>query len=894
MKDWGRIMKRIDKVAEVLATYTKSQPATAMEIAEKLGITRANVSSDLNQLVKLNKAKKTGTKPIYFFSTTPNIQSKENILDTFTKKSPSLFHCSEQAKAAVLYPPKGMHILLTGETGVGKSMFAELIFTYAKSQNKLKADSKFVTFNCADYANNPQLLVGSIFGISKGAYTGADSDRAGLLEEADGGILFLDEIHRLSPEGQEMLFTFIDKEIYRRLGETTSERKAQVLLICATTEDISSNLLQTFIRRIPMRINIPNLEERGLEERLTLISTFFQEETKKLKSPIEVSTNTIRALLGYHCANNVGQLKADIQLLCAKAYSQFIARQEEALKISSYELPHYIREGLYNVEERQKIWLLLPNMNSRFFLFDDDTTTLFVPKDNKGDDIYQIIEQKMNDMERIGLDSTQTSEIIDTTITNYYRSYASDSSADLQNLEQIVGSEILATSSKVCEKAARLLNCYLSDNVRYGIALHLYNTIQRIKRGQTIKNPRIDEIKNSHPQLFETAQHCLSVIETDFSVKLPEDEAGFLALFFTADETKQKKRIKVEVIVVAHGESTATSMANVVNKLLGENVAFGFDMPLEEKPRVILARIQEYLKQKKEQKDVLLLVDMGSLINFSDELKEYAVTDIRCIELVSTLHVLEASRKAALGATLNEVYESTVNIRGLSTYQQKAAITLEQRTFYLLTLCSTGEGSAQLIKKMLRSRLNLRGGSCEIVSLQVADADLVTKTVNSLNKTGKIICTIGTFQIGLSTPHFSINDALNETNTAKIQALIDYELAFEGMRLNITNMLDYPHGEELISTTRDWVETLAEEITPLLSYEIKVGLACHVICMIDRLLQGKNVSSFPKTESFKEKYQTKIYKVDQNIKLLETYYGIDIPKDEIFYITAFFMNESFL
>lgn len=335
-------------------------------------------------------------------------------------------------------------------------------------------------------------------------------------------------------------------------------------------------------------------------------------------------------------------------------------------------------------------------------------------------------------------------------------------------------------------------------------------------------------------------------------------------------------------------------MANVVNKLLGENIAFGFDMPLEEKPRVILARIQEYLKQKKEQKDVLLLVDMGSLINFSDELKEYTVTDIRCIELVSTLHVLEASRKAALGATLNEVYESTVNIRGLSTYQQKSAITLEQRTFYLLTLCSTGEGSAQLIKKMLRSRLNLRGGSCEIVSLQVADADLVTKTVNSLNKTGKIICTIGTFQIGLSTPHFSINDALNETNTAKIQALIDYELAFEGMRLNITDMLDYPHGEKLISTTRDWVETLAEEITPLLSYEIKVGLACHVICMIDRLLQGKNVSSFPKTESFKEKYQTEIYKVAQNIKLLETYYGIDIPKDEVFYITAFFMNESFL
>jgi transcriptional regulatory protein LevR/transcriptional regulator with AAA-type ATPase domain len=887
-------MKRIDKIAELLATYSKDQPATAKEIAEKLSIGRANVSSDLNQLVKQGHAKKTGTKPVYFFSTTPKSVKTENILDECVKKSPSLFHCAEQAKAAILYPPKGMHILLTGETGVGKSMFAELIFSYAQAQHKVKADSNLITFNCADYANNPQLLVGSIFGIAKGAYTGADSDRIGLIEKANDGILFLDEVHRLPPEGQEMLFTFIDREIYRRLGETTSERKAKVLLICATTEDISSSLLQTFIRRIPMRIEIPNLLERGLEERLTLISLFFQEETKKLETPIEVSTNTIRALLGYHCQNNVGQLKADIQLLCAKAYSQFIARQEESIKISSYELPHYIREGLYNNEDRKKIWLLLPNMNSRFFLFDNEATTLFLPNDNKGNDIYQIIEQKINDMERIGLDTAQTAEIIDTTITNYYRSYTTDSPVDLQSLEQIVGSEIIATSNKVCEKASRLLNCYFSDNVRYGLALHLYNTIQRIKRGQKINNPKISEIKKNYPQLFETAQHCLSVIETDFSVKLPEDEAGFLALFFSSDEPKQRKQIQVEVIVVAHGQSTATSMANVVNKLLGETIAVGFDMPLEEKPLVTLSNIQDYLQTSNQTKDVLLLVDMGSLINFSDELKKYAAIDIRCIELVSTLHVLEASRKASLGYSLSEVYESTLNIRGLSTYQKQPLQEAKNTTFYLLTLCTTGEGSAQLIKKMLYSRLNLRGGSCEIISLQITDSHLLAETINNLNDKGKIICTVGSFQTELSVPHFSISDALNEDNTVKIQSLIDYEIAFDGMRINITDMLHYEHGEKLILTVREWIETLAEEITPYLSYEIKVGLSCHVICMIDRLLQGQEVSTFPQSQDFKEKYSQEIGQVQLNCQFLETYYGIMIPQDEILYITAFFMNESFL
>lgn len=886
-------MKRIDKVMALLSNYSKKQPVTASELAEQLNITRANVSSDLNQLVKLGKAEKNGTKPVYFFSTASNELKPNNILDDFIQKSPSLFHCGEQAKAAVLYPPNGMHILLTGETGVGKSMFAELIYTYAATQNKVKADSNFTTFNCADYANNPQLLVGSIFGVLKGAYTGADSDRVGLLEKADNGILFLDEIHRLPPEGQEMLFTFIDRGIYRRLGETNSERHAKVLLVCATTEDTNSTLLQTFIRRIPMRIEIPSLIERGLEERLNLIATFFQTEAKKLSTPIEVSTNTIRALLGYQCPNNVGQLKADIQLLCAKAYSQFIARQEETIKISSYELPHYIREGLYNNEDRKKIWMLLPNMNARFFSFNEKETTLLLPKDTKGNDIYQIIEQKISDMERIGLDTSQTSEIIDNTITNYYRSYNSDTTIELNNLEQIVGSEIIATANKVCEKASRLLNFYLSDNVRYGLSLHLYNTIQRVKRGQTIINPRITEIKQKHPRLFEAAQHCLSVIEADFSIQLPEDEAGFLALFFTSDDSINKKTAQVEVIVVAHGEATATSMANVVNKLLGEQIAVGFDMSLDEKPIIVLNKIQDYLSSKEQLKDVLLLVDMGSLINFSDELKQKLHIQIRWIELVSTLHVLEASRKAALGYGLNEVYESTRNIRGLSTYQKNSEPEQKELKLYILTLCTTGEGSAQLIKKMLSSRLNLRGGACEIVSLQITDEKLLEETIKNLKDSGKIICTIGTFQLTFPAPHFSITDALDETKTTSIQSLIDYEIAFEGMRTNIATMLEYKDGESLIMGIREWVETLAIEINPEISYEIKVGLACHVVCMIDRLKQGKNVSSFPQTPLFQEKYNTEIAIVQQNSQFLETYYAITIPKDEVFYITAFFMNESF-
>ena len=144
-------------------------------------------------------------------------------------------------------------------------------------------------FNCAEYAENPQLILAQLFGYKKGAFTGADRDSEGLVEKADGGVLFLDEIHRLPPDGQEMLFMLMDRGVYRRLGEPDRERKANVLIMGATTENIEETLLQTFLRRMPVVVTLPSLEERPIEERLELIEYFFRLEQKNIGMPMYIS-----------------------------------------------------------------------------------------------------------------------------------------------------------------------------------------------------------------------------------------------------------------------------------------------------------------------------------------------------------------------------------------------------------------------------------------------------------------------------------------------------------------------------------------------------------------------------------------------------------------------------
>ena len=230
-------MSREDKVIECLSKLEKEKGhgITAAEISLYMGLDRANISRYLNNLYKGNRVKKTDGRPVLYNTIEWNENSngekdkklqvlnneeKRDSLESMVGAELSLRLPIQQAKAAILYPPRGLNTLILGETGVGKSLFVEVMYYFAKESGSIEEDAPFVRFNCADYADNPQLVVAQIFGVKKGAFTGADSDKDGLLKKADGGILFLDEIHRLSPQGQEMLFTFIDKGYFRKLGDT--------------------------------------------------------------------------------------------------------------------------------------------------------------------------------------------------------------------------------------------------------------------------------------------------------------------------------------------------------------------------------------------------------------------------------------------------------------------------------------------------------------------------------------------------------------------------------------------------------------------------------------------------------------------------------------------------
>nr|WP_245985119.1 sigma 54-interacting transcriptional regulator [Biomaibacter acetigenes] len=410
----------------------------------------------------------------------------------------------------------------------------------------------------------------------KGSYTGADRDRAGLVEKASGGILFLDEVHRLPPEGQEMLFYLIDKGMYRSLGEIDATHRARVLIICATTENLESALLRTFIRRIPMIIKLPSLRERTLSERWQLIKAFFKEEADYLKTKITVSANSIKAFLLYDCPNNIGQLKTDIKLSCARAFIQYMSNKDTGLIIHSEDLPEYVRTGLLRYKEfRQNLRQL--GIGDESIVFESDGENVNTVKPSDSFNIYEALEEKMWLLKEKGLNENDINLILSLDIETFIRKYMSK--LDGENVEQlykIVDKKIVEITRNFLYFASEKMKKTFAEKILYGMSIHISSTLERIRNGKSIFNPHLDEIKKSYPVEFGVASILGRSLKENFGIDVPEDEIGFITMFLVLDDYAHKKdHARVGVIVAMHGDSTATSMVECGCKTAGGKARSG-------------------------------------------------------------------------------------------------------------------------------------------------------------------------------------------------------------------------------------------------------------------------------------------------------------------------------
>ena len=582
-------------------------------------------------------------------------------------------------------------------------------------------------------------------------------------------------------------------------GETEVEREAEVLIIAATTEDPNTTLLKTFTRRIPMTIHIPNIKDRTIEERYNLISTFMREESGRLNEKIKLSVNSIKALLVYECTNNVGQLRADIQLICAKVYASFISGKKKEMSINSLDLPEHIRKGLYEDIEHRQLWSKFIEINKKYYIFDKSEDEIIFEDYKDDNSIYEKINIKYHELKSKGMNEEIIQDAMKNEVKEYFKKI--ENTFDSSKLESFINKEIIKVIKEIIEYSERNLDRKFSDKVYYGMAVHINSSIERVRSNKKITNPQLNKIRTENEEEFNISLDCLRIIEKALDIRMPIDEAGFLAMFFSYDNKVEINKDKeVKIIVVAHGAETATSMADAANSLLGSKYAIGINAPINEKPEEVLRRIRRFIRDRKISSDILLLVDMGSLTTFGGEIESEFNIRVKIFPLVSTLHVIEATRKAILGCSLDEILLETLRVNEL--YKEDIVDISDNiikdnknnKKLAILCICTTGEGGAQSIKGLLNDNLNYDKNLIDILTLNLVDSKSIEDRIRNLKDNYDLLAIISSFEVNIKVPQFDLQDIFIENGISRIQKIIDIETTYikmnDTLRMHLKKIME--------------------------------------------------------------------------------------------------------
>lgn len=215
------------------------------------------------------------------------------------------------------------NLLLLGENGTGKFVMAEYIH-----QNSKRKNEPFVHIDLGSISEN--LFEAELFGYAKGAFTDAKTDKAGKIENADGGTVFLDEIGNLTPQLQQKLLTLIQTKKLSRIGET-KERFPDVRFIFATNADLKKMISEnTFREDLYFRINTVEVELPPLRERkedIASLAEFFIKKYEKKYGKSNLKITNLEELQNYHFPGNIRELEHSVE-------REIILSENENIKLS--------------------------------------------------------------------------------------------------------------------------------------------------------------------------------------------------------------------------------------------------------------------------------------------------------------------------------------------------------------------------------------------------------------------------------------------------------------------------------------------------------------------------------------------------------------------------------
>lgn len=877
---------------------------TAYEVSKELNISRALASQYLNELTKEGAVIKINSRPVYFldrktleeahgvslsFNSYLSISELKQALAKGNKgkhdfekligSSSGLSYEVEQCKAAVKYPPRGLPILITGQNGTGKGFLASLTFEYAQNNGILTSKSTFQRFCCSEYEDAQQAL-DALFGLEGSA---DPHESQGALRRADGGILYLSDVQFLGREAQDKLAQLLDTGGYNTADQTEAMRESSARLILSSCEEPETHLSKRLLRRLPVVIHMPALSDRPVEEREQLILRFFCQESERMKKEIFISNRVFDTLLQYEFPANIEQLKNCIQSSCANALVQQEAQQDELL-IYLYHLPEYLMvtarvDGRYSDEQRSM-------MNVRSF-----------GKDTIAQTVGQYYDSILSEYDAYCSNHCDQDTLLRklTQIFNDYSDYLVFSkrfaNAKIDAIERVMETVFGVMSDKYYLQLPGHFNYVFSRCLYLQMRLNAPDQDERVAGCLNL-------LLRLFPKEALLAEEISRMIEQSLDVSIN----GFSQLLLVLGLRQYSQDVRMDAIrgiIICHGYSTASSIADVVNRLTGSRVFEAIDMPIDISVQEIAVRFKKYVNYVPGPKDVILLVDMGSLEDMNILLSGQTDLNLGIINNVSTRLALDVGCKIQNHTPMREILEIACSGH-VSTYklmerQKKKAAVL----FVSEAGVSVARKMAELFYNSLPRQIEVEFLGYDYLSLKHAEE------LAELKGKYDILFVSGTANPELKDVVFiPMEDIISFREIERINRMLSLYMQEDDLQAfhqrllknfslqNVVQNLTILNADKVLDLVNIGLDQMQKMMRRKFSAQTIIGLNIHVSCLIERLVTKTPIETYTDQAAFEQEQKEFIEMVRKAFREVSTHYKVEFPISEIAYIYDYIIHDN--
>lgn len=903
VKTKKEVLRYVQSKTHAQGQQTPTQ-TTAYEVSKELNISRALASQYLNELTKEGAVIKINSRPVYFldrktleeahgvslsFNSYLSISELKQALAKGNKgkhdfekligSSSGLSYEVEQCKAAVKYPPRGLPILITGQNGTGKGFLASLTFEYAQNNGILTSKSTFQRFCCSEYEDAQQAL-DALFGLEGSA---DPHESQGALRRADGGILYLSDVQFLGREAQDKLAQLLDTGGYNTADQTEAMRESSARLILSSCEEPETHLSKRLLRRLPVVIHMPALSDRPVEEREQLILRFFCQESERMKKEIFISNRVFDTLLQYEFPANIEQLKNCIQSSCANALVQQEAQQDELL-IYLYHLPEYLMvtarvDGRYSDEQRSM-------MNVRSF-----------GKDTIAQTVGQYYDSILSEYDAYCSNHCDQDTLLRklTQIFNDYSDYLVFSkrfaNAKIDAIERVMETVFGVMSDKYYLQLPGHFNYVFSRCLYLQMRLNAPDQDERVAGCLNL-------LLRLFPKEALLAEEISRMIEQSLDVSIN----GFSQLLLVLGLRQYSQDVRMDAIrgiIICHGYSTASSIADVVNRLTGSRVFEAIDMPIDISVQEIAVRFKKYVNYVPGPKDVILLVDMGSLEDMNILLSGQTDLNLGIINNVSTRLALDVGCKIQNHTPMREILEIACSGH-VSTYklmerQKKKAAVL----FVSEAGVSVARKMAELFYNSLPRQIEVEFLGYDYLSLKHAEE------LAELKGKYDILFVSGTANPELKDVVFiPMEDIISFREIERINRMLSLYMQEDDLQAfhqrllknfslqNVVQNLTILNADKVLDLVNIGLDQMQKMMRRKFSAQTIIGLNIHISCLIERLVTKTPIETYTDQAAFEQEQKEFIEMVRKAFREVSTHYKVEFPISEIAYIYDYIIHDN--